>query len=71
MIFIILADQVNTALLTETGNTPFEMVFGRPSKPTPQFGKEEVVVEDGEFEQHEHSYSTAYGSEQSYAEVLM
>ena len=55
-----------------TGSSPYEVVYGRKPKSPPLFGREGLVVEDGEADENDHSYSTAYDTEdldQNYAEV--
>ena len=55
-----MTDQVNTCYSSVTDKTPYEIISGRGPKPPPLFGRPSQVIEDGEADQLEHSYSAAY-----------
>ena len=63
---------MNSNYSTVINTSPYKVVFGREPKRPPLFGREGLVLEDGEADENEndHSYPTAYDPDESGREVM-
>ena len=61
---------MNSNHSTVINAAPYKVVFGREPKGPPLFGRDGLVLEDDEPDEHEHSYSTAYDLDESNPEVI-